>query len=212
MGHIFRLARFGGIAVFVATYALLVHHVNASGQVSPLGAALALTPLLLIGIAFVARPQSRILGILFLFTLALLAWWQWPALEQHTGLVFWLQDLSLMLALLATFARTLMPGCKPLCVGFAEAIHGGDLPPAHAEYAKRVTVAWVIFFMLVAMASTVLFVFLPLAVWSFFVNFLTLPLVAMMFIAEFFVRRHVLPDATRTHILAAVNAYRKMAD
>ena len=116
-----------------------------------------------------------------------------------------------MLALFATFARTLMPSCKPLCVGFAEAIHGGDLPAAHAEYARQVTVAWVMFFMLMAIASIVLFFFFPLAVWSFFVNFLTLPLVGLMFIVEFFVRRHVLPDAPRVNIFAAVNAYKDMA-
>jgi len=207
----FRIARIGGIAVFVVAYALLVHHVNASGEASMLGAVLALVPLLLIGAAFIARPQSRIAGILFLLTLTVLAWWQWPALQEHSSLVFLLQDLSLMLALFATFARTLIPGCKPLCVGFAEAIHGGNLPPAHAEYARQVTIAWVMFFALMAIASIVFFSFFPLAVWSFFVNFLTLPLVALMFIVEFFVRRHVLPDAPRVHILAAVNAYKNMA-
>jgi uncharacterized membrane protein len=161
--------------------------------------------------ALAARPESRIAGFLFLLSITLLAWWQWPVLQQHSSLVFWLQDLSLMLALCVTFARTLMPGRKPLCVGFAEVIHGGDLPSSHAHYARQVTVAWVIFFVLVMLASAVLFFFTPLAVWSFFVNFLTLPLVALMFIAEFLVRRHVLPDAPRVHILVAVNAYRNMA-
>ena len=211
MRDFFRIARIGGIAVFVVAYALLVHHVNASGQASTLGGVLALVPLLLIGAALVIRSPSRIAGILFLLTLTSLAWWQWPALQKHSSLVFLLQDLSLMLALFATFARTLMPGCKPLCVGFAEAIHGGDLPPSHAQYARQVTIAWAMFFMLMAITSTVLFVFFPLAVWSFFVNFLTLPLVALMFIVEFFVRRHVLPDAPRVNILAAVNAYKNLA-
>jgi uncharacterized membrane protein len=209
----FRIVRFTGLAVFIIAYALLVHHVNASGQAGSLGAVLTLLPLVFIALALIARRESRLGGMLFLITLLLLAWWQWPALQQHTALVFWLQDLSLMLALFATFARTLLPGHKPLCVGFAEAIHdgrthGGELPPVHAHYARQVTLAWALFFALMAAASTLLFVLAPLAVWSFFVNFLTLPLVALMFVAEYLVRRQRLPDAPRAHILAAVQAYR----
>ena len=112
-----------------------------------------------------------------------------------------------MLLLLTTFARTLLPGRKPLCVHFAEIINGGDLPIAHECYAYKVTIAWVIFFAVIILASTVLFFFAPLATWSFFVNFLTLPLVALMFIAEFLVRRQVLTDLPAGNVLDAVRAY-----
>jgi uncharacterized membrane protein len=59
-----------------------------------------------------------------------------------------------------------------------------------------------------ALVSTGLFFLAPLVIWSFFANFLTLPLVALMFIAEYWVRRWVLPDVQQTHILDAVRAYR----
>jgi hypothetical protein len=39
------------------------------------------------------------------------------------------------------------------------------------------------------------------------VNFLTLPLVALMFMVEFMVRRRVLADLPTGHILDAVRAY-----
>ena len=208
MRHPLRIMRFAGVAAMIAIYALLVHHVNASGQASALGAGLALAPLLLIGFALLVRTESRTVGVVLLTTIITLAWWNWPLLKQHTGLIFWLQDISLLLALLVTFARTLSTGRKPLCVSFAEAIHGEDLPPEHKYYAKQVTVAWVIFFALMVLTSTLLFFSTPLVVWSFFVNFLTLPLVALMFIVEYFARHHVLPDAPRAHILAAVKAYR----
>ena len=211
MRHPLRIMRFAGVAAMIAIYALLVHHVNASGQASALGAGLALAPLLLIGFALLVRTESRTVGVVLLTTIITLAWWNWPLLKQHTGLIFWLQDISLLLALLVTFARTLSTGRKPLCVSFAEAIHGEDLPPEPKYYAKQVTVAWVVFFALMALTSTLLFFFTPQVVWSFFVNFLTLPLVALMFIVEYFVRHHVLPDAPRAHILAAVKAYRNMS-
>ncbi len=209
--EILRTVRYTGLAALLITYALLVHHVNASGQVSVLGATLALAPLALLGIVLALRRGSRTGGILLLALLAVAAWSSWTVIERHTGLIFWLQDISLMLALFATFARTLLAGRKPLCVGFAEAIHGGSLPSAHRRYAAQVTVAWVIFFGAMATISSLLFFFTPLATWSFFVNFLTLPLVALMFVAEYLVRRYMLPDAPIAHILAAVKAYRNMS-
>lgn len=211
MQHAFRIMRFAGVAVMLVIYAVLVHFVNTSGQATPLGAILAIAPLLFIGLALLWRAESRVGGLVLLTTVIALAWWNWPLLEQHTSLIFWLQDMSLLLALFVTFGRTLVSGRKPLCMSFAETIHGGKLPPAHALYAKQVTVAWVMFFALMALASTALFFFMPLAVWSFFVNFLTLPLVALMFIVEYFVRHHVLPDAPQANILAAVKAYRNMS-
>lgn len=211
MHHTLRIMRVAGVVAMIAIYAMLVHYVNASGQARALGATLALAPLLLIGFALLTRAESRVGGITLLAATITLAWWYWPLIEQHTGLIFWLQDIGLLLALFITFARTLPAGRKPLCVSFAEVIHGGDLPPTHTHYAKQVTVAWVVFFALMAITSTLLFFLTPLVVWSFFVNFLTLPLVALMFIVEYFVRHHVLPDIPRAPILAAVKAYRNMS-
>ncbi|MGZ8252126.1 MAG: hypothetical protein ACXWT7_07260, partial [Methylophilaceae bacterium] len=93
------------------------------------------------------------------------------------------------------------------CVHFAEMINGGALPPEHERYARYVTVAWVIFFALMLLTSTLLFFLAPLATWSIFVNFLTLPLVALMFVLEFMVRRRVLVALPSGHILDAVRAY-----
>lgn len=206
-----RMARIIVLGVLFITYVLLVHHVNASGQVSTLGAVLALAPLLLLGVVLSVRAESRTLGIILLTILVTLAWLSWSLIKQHASVIFWLQDISVLLVLFATFGRSLLAGQKPLCVGFAEAIHGGVLPPSHARYAYWVTVAWVVFFGMMATISTLLFFLMPLVVWSCFVNFLTLPLVALMFIVEYLVRRSLLPDAPSTHILAAVQAYRNMS-
>ncbi len=71
-----------------------------------------------------------------------------------------------------------------------------------------VTIAWSLFFAAMALASTLLFFLAPLTTWSVFDNFLTLPLVALMFIAEYWVRRRALPDMQHAHILDAVRAFR----
>jgi uncharacterized membrane protein len=82
------------------------------------------------------------------------------------------------------------------------------LTPRHEIYARQVTVAWTVFFAAMALISTALFFAAPLATWSVFANFMTLPLVALMFIAEYLVRRRLLPDVRHTHILDAVRAFR----
>ena len=210
---ILRYVRIVAVAAALITYALLAHHVNASGQASALGAGLALTPLLFLGAAMALRTESRTAGIILLLTIAGTAWLKWPTIEQHAGIIFWLQDISLMLVLFVTFGRTLINDRKPLCVGFAEAMNGGKLPLSHRRYAYWVTVAWVAFFGIMAVISTALFFGIfgaSRATWSVFVNYLTLPLVAFMFVIEYLIRRIVLPDAPSTHILAAVEAYRNM--
>lgn len=212
MPKLLKIARGLGLTCLIVTYVLLVHHVNAVGEPSVLAAILALAPLGLITIGLIAsamagKTVSKIIGAV-VFGLCLLALYLlWPWVVQHSPLLFWLQDISFMLLLLLMFARTLQAGRKPLCVHFAEIIQGGALATAHARYARQVTVAWVIFFAMIITISSVLFFLAPLVIWSFFVNFLTLPLVALMFIAEFLLRRRLLVNVPSGHILDAVRAY-----
>lgn len=206
--NILRIARGVGIAAAIAVYAGLMHRVNASGQPGILGAFLAMAPLFLIGLAMLSNTRLRLGGLLLLGLGGLVFWKTWPTIAQHSGVLFWLQDMGLLLTLLATFGRTLLGGRAPLCVTLAEMVHG-PLSPLHERYARQVTVAWVVFFGLLAAISTLLFMLAPLTIWSVYANFMVLPLVALMFAAEYLVRRRVLPDASHGHILDAVNAYLK---
>jgi uncharacterized membrane protein len=153
------------------------------------------------------RSSRRVIMLAALALSCGALWLAWPALERHFGLVYWLQNMAMQLILLTTFARTLMTGQKPLCTRFAEALHA-PLTPRHLIYTRQVTLAWSLFFGAMAVASTLLFFLAPLTVWSVFSNFLTLPLVALMFIAEYGVRRYLLPEMQNMHILDAVRAFR----
>lgn len=198
------------VAIIIVTYALLVHSVNASGQASALGAILVLAPMLLLALTFAKNITSRMAGIGVLLIFFVVSWLAWSFIRQHSALLFWMQDISLMLLLFVTFGRTLLNGRKPLCVHFAEMISGGALSTKHTHYAHKATVAWVIFFAVMIIISSLLYFLAPLTTWSIFVNFLTLPLVALMFIAEFAVRRCVLTDLPdREHLFDAVRAYLK---
>lgn len=202
-----RMVRWLGLAVLLIGYPLLAHYTNESGHSGNLGALVAIAPVLMIALVLAWRSARRfiLLGALLLSCGAL--WLGWPALERHFGLVYWLQNMALYVILFITFARTLVAGKQPLCTRLAEAMQA-PLTPQYEIYTRQVTLAWSLFFAAMALASTLLFFLTPLATWSVFANFLTLPLVALMFIAEYGVRRYVLPEMQHMHILDAVRAYR----
>jgi len=110
------------------------------------------------------------------------------------------------LALLAIFAASLRPGQEPVVTSFARKSRG----PLQAEivrYTRRVTAAWTVFFVATAVVSTVLFACASIVTWSTFANYLALPLVGLMFVAEYACRRIALPDMEPSSIMDAIRAY-----
>ena len=202
-----RMVRWLGLAALLIGYPLLAHYTNESAHSGNLGALVAIAPVLLISLVLAWRSAQRFIMLAALVLSCVALWLGWPALERHFGLVYWLQNMALYVILFITFARTLIAGRQPLCTRLAEAIQA-PLTPQYESYTRQVTLAWSLFFAAMALVSGLLFFLAPLATWSVFANFLTLPLVALMFIAEFAVRRSVLPDLPQMHILDAVRAYR----
>jgi uncharacterized membrane protein len=202
-----RIVPWLGIAALVIGYSLLAHYTNESAHSGDLGALVAIAPVVLIALALAWRSPRRfvMLGVLALLGIAL--WAGWSALTHHFGLVYWLQDAGLQLVLFITFGRTLIAGRQPLCTRLAKAVHV-VVTPQHEIYTRQVTIAWTLFFGAMALASTLLFFLAPLATWSVFANLLTLPLVALMFIGEYWVRRWALPEMRHMRILDAVRAFR----
>ncbi|MFZ0486167.1 MAG: hypothetical protein WAL83_04155 [Arenicellales bacterium] len=202
-----RILRWLGIAALVIGYPLLAHHTNESANDGNLGALVALGPVVLIALVLAWHSAQRT-GILVVLGLVCAIFWLGRSvLVQHFGMVYWLQYVGAQAVLFTTFARTLVAGGKPLCTRFAEAVHG-SLTPQQELYTRKVTVAWSLFFAAMALVSTLLFFLAPLTAWSIFDNFLTLPLVGLMFIAEYRVRRQALPDMEHSHILDSVRAFR----
>ena len=124
----------------------------------------------------------------------------------HLGMVYFTQSICTNAALGLIFGRSLAAGREPLCTHLATMVRGPLQPPV-ARYTRQVTVAWTIFFTAMIAASSLLFILAPVAVWSAFANLLSMPLVAAMFIAEYAVRKRVLPDLPRTHVLESLRAY-----
>jgi hypothetical protein len=117
---------------------------------------------------------------------------------------------AINLFLLWFFARTLLPGREPLITGFARRFHGSL--PAHMEaYTRRVTVAWCIFFAAQIVISASSFVVASAQTWSLFVNLLSFPLVALMFIAEYAYRILRYRNFPHASILDGIELFAKRA-
>jgi uncharacterized membrane protein len=119
-----------------------------------------------------------------------------------------LMNATLNLFLLWLFGRTLLSGKEPLISQISRHING-QLMPDIIEYTRHVTIAWCIFFALEVIASLLLYVFAPLAAWSFFINVLNLPLLIFMFVGEKAYRTLRFPNHPKTSILKAIEVYSK---
>ena len=117
-----------------------------------------------------------------------------------------MQDSSIYGVLGVTFGKSLMPGRVALCTELADREHG-PLSAREVRYTRQATAAWTLFFFVITAVSILLFVAAPLRIWSLFINFCVLPLVGAMFVAEYQVRRRVLPEVKRTGLLATLRVY-----
>lgn len=134
------------------------------------------------------RKPSLIDLLCVLLALALLT-----VLSSHELVALKLLPVTIHAALFGLFARSLRPGETPILVRVAVAMRP-ELSAAEAAYARRVTLAWSAFFLLMGIASGVLAIFASDAIWSWFVNVVSYFLVALFFVLEFVYRRRVLGE------------------
>lgn len=201
-----RAARGVAIAVAVLAWAVAAHYTSALVEESYWGAALGLAPLLAIAGAFAWRSPHRFAMLALLLAGTVLLGLLWSTLAHNVGWLYFVQHVGTNALLGIGFGRTLFAGRRPMCTQIAAVVHGA-VSPALARYTRQVTVAWTLFFAAMASLSVVLFAFGSLEAWSTFANLLTMPLVALMFVAEYLVRLKLLPE-DRSSILDAVRAYR----
>lgn len=206
--HFARAARRLTVVVLVVAWAAAAHYTTALVDSSSWGALLGLAPFALVAAGFAWRSPRRTVLLTLLAagaaTLALV----WPVLAQNVEWMYFVQHAGTNALLCIAFGRTLGNGRIPMCTRIAQLTHG-RLSEALARYTRHVTVAWTLFFGVNAIASAALFAFGPIAAWSTFANLLAIPLVALMFAAEYAVRCVVLSREDRGSILDAVRAYRK---
>lgn len=203
-----RLLRGLALAGLLIAWAWLAHYTSAGEGDPDLAVALASAPILAVVLLLLGRSGRR--WWMLVGTLASLGGliWYWPELRRNVALLYFLQHLGTNLALAVLFGRSLFGPGEALVTQFARLAHQGVLSTAQARYTRQVTRAWTLFFVLMALVSTGLFLLAPPILWSVFANLLTMPLLCLMFLGEWLVRNLVLPPADRTGITDSLRAYR----
>jgi uncharacterized membrane protein len=198
-----------GVAIAAAAiaYALAAHYTSAATDAGNWAVLLAAAPIALAVGAFTHRRLGILPLILALMGLGILGAWALPTLQKNVGALYFLQHVAVNGFLCFLFARTLAAHRTPLCTVFARHARQ-QMSEAVVDYTRRVTQAWALFFAAVAAASVLLFSLAPIEIWSGFANLMTPPLVLLMFIGEYLVRRRVLPRHEHRSFLAAFHAYR----
>ena len=206
--NLLRGTRWAAIAGFCIGYAVLSHFAAADPDPDLFDAAVAMAAPLALGAVLAWRSAQRLSMLLLCVAVsaALYASRHW--LVQHFNWVFLLQHAGVQGLLGLAFGRSLRAGQLPMVSRFATVVHG-RLSPALEKYTRQVTWAWTFYFVLMTSLSLLLFWLAPVAVWSVFANLLNLPLLILMFAAEYGARVVLLPPSDRSGPLTAIRAWRQ---
>ena len=207
--------RVGGLITALLLYSVLCHVMLAVHPSAFMAAGLAMGPLILLAMRWLLsswrnRPSwsSSIKGLVVVVSVAAIGvvLRYWAHISTHAQWVYLLQHLLTNAVLGAVFAFSLTGRRLAVVTRLALKVHG-SLPESMERYTRQVTVAWVIFFIGMCVVSLLLFFGSTLAVWSFFVNILTFPLVVLMFLMEYRIRRILHPTFEHVSIFAGIKAF-----
>jgi len=201
-----RRLQLAAVVLFFIAYSVLSHYSNLNPQAHDLRTVLALAPMLTLGLVLLWRWSGALMALLAAAAAAYLLRAFWPLFAQNFSIVYLLQQAGFYSIMAFTFGRSLRKGSIPLCTQIADKVHG-PLSALELRYTRQVTLAWVIFFLVNVAANFLLFEFAPLSVWSVFVNFCSVPLILLMFAAEYAVRRRVLPQIQSSGLIATLRVY-----
>ena len=119
-----------------------------------------------------------------------------------------LQHAGIHLALAFTFGVTLRAGATPLIVAMGEKVHRVFTAEMRA-YARRLTLAWVVYFIGMVVVSLIVYALAPWSWWSLFCNLITPAAALGFFVAEHFYRTLRHPHFEPVSLRAAWDAYQK---
>lgn len=194
------------VLLFFTAYSVLSHYSNLNPQAHDLRTLLALAPMLALGLVLLWRWNGALVALLAAAATAYLLRAFWPLFAQNFSIVYLVQQVGFYSIMAFTFGRSLRQDRVPLCTHIADRVHG-PLSALELRYTRKVTLAWAIFFLLNLAATFILFKFAPLRVWSVFVNFCSVPLILLMFAAEYAIRRRVLPQVESSGLIATLRVY-----
>jgi uncharacterized membrane protein len=194
------------VVLVVLGYPAAMHLLLTSGQWPVSTLLMGLAPLALLPLALLMARHIA-WGLATSTALVAASAYGWNTLLHSQEWIYLMQNISMQSLLAWGFGHTLLPGHEPLISQFARRIHGADYSPAIATYTRRATWAWALFSAAMALISILLFAAAPLAVWSFFVNFVALFLLGLMFVLEYAARRYFLRGEPQVPFFKGIALY-----
>ena len=196
---------------------LTLAFLGSSGRLPPpASVAFALFPPLAGVVAVCWRTRARWVALAGVAGVLAVALAYSSSLAAHVSALWFVEHVSINLLLAAFFGRTLLPGAEPLITRIARAMRP-SMPQEVVEYTRAVTVAWTIYFAVMAALSMTadlahstlrcrllamdsmkleaycsIFFFITSSVFATFVSG---PGVALMFLFEFALRRRRVPGS-----------------
>lgn len=194
------------VALLVLSYPAVMHVLLTSGQWPVSTLLMGLAPLAALPLALLAAGRIA-WGMAMLVALIAASGFGWNTMLRSQEWIYLMQNVSMQGLLAWGFGHTLLPGHEPLISQIARRVHGDDYSPAIATYTLRATWAWAMFSLSMALMSVLLFAIAPLAVWSFFVNFVAFILLGLMFVLEYAVRRYCLRGEPHVPFFKSISLY-----
>ncbi len=199
-----------GIAAGLLVYAVLSNWLMVHAANEPYTVALLFGPLLLAigGMGWRQRQWTTLAACVLLMGVLVAVVLKGGV--QDAQRMYVLQHGGIHAALAWGFALTLRAGQQPLISALAQSVHtrlGQAFTPALAAYTRKLTQAWVVFFLGMIVLSVLLYALTPWAWWTFFCTLLTPVAAGLMFAGEHLLRYHWHPDFPRVSLQAAFQAY-----
>lgn len=198
------LSAAGAVAVTIV-YLVLCHHAVDTG--SAWAPWLMLLPLSATLVGAAGLRFGRTAGTCVALALVLALALSQPWLRLHGGWLYVAEHVGFNLALAALFGLSLSDPRGALITRLAQQVRGENLPAGVATYTRRATLAWALAFVAIAAVSIGLFLWAPLGHWSVFANLLTAPLVGVLFVVEYLVRRLCLRHIDHSRFVDGFRAF-----
>ena len=171
---------------------------------------LSLAPFGAVIVAIIWKSRFRVFNFILFLAVVVAGVVNTDTLYAHIIWLYFLQHIGAMVVLAAVFGSTLRGShAQALCSRVAAMIIPVELDADYLRYTWQVTLAWTAYFVICAVLSVILFFFAPIEAWSVFGIIITPVSTGLMFVAEYLMRRQVLPNGPKISIATIVQAYKK---
>lgn len=201
-------ARIVAIVLASIAYVLGTHWLMTQPHPSPWNVVGVLTPMLLAIAIGAWRGRQRLLGAIAALAIAALCAQAAMGIVIPTSKLYFAQHAGIHLCLALGFGSTLRAGHTPLITTLASRVHRA-LTPDMVVYTRKLTLAWVIYFLAIALISVLLFGVAAFDTWAVFANLVTPCSMVAMFVGEHLFRYWLHPEFERASLADAIRSYRR---